>query len=211
MDVNGVVIPRKLPNKFPTRLETLQAFLFEKEKWMKDYLSQKDPPNFTIANIVAQKIQRLYLRSGIKTIEKTTINQKVMKIYRSRLSLLKIPRSKRYTQMFLRKKMLFESGMAELLEVADKSDRTNRASKASKTNKLSDIDFSDDSDEIGKTDDENDLDFQINEIQRDTTNIDLSEIVEVKSRYSYSDRGTAAIVNATLRTFQINRNSDNHR
>lgn len=33
--------------------------------------------------------------------------------------------------------------------------------------------------------------------------MDLSEIIEVKSRFSYSERGTSALVNATLRAFEI--------
>lgn len=62
------------------------------------------------------------------------------------------------------------------------------------------MDTSDDSEDI-----RDNIDIDLTPTQKQpslyTERMDLSEIIEVKSRYSYSFRGASALINATLRTF----------
>ncbi len=70
--------PKKLTNKFPTKLETLRAFLYEKRKYSNG--SKKEPSNSIIADVVVKQIQKIYAAADVKTLRKDIIVSKVMKI-----------------------------------------------------------------------------------------------------------------------------------
>lgn len=90
--------------------------------------------------------------------------------------------------------------MSEILQVADKK-------KIKQTADIC-IDSSDDNvDTEPNIDDGNDSDYEppssVTSLAVHSSKVDLTEIVETQSRFSFSHRGTAEIVNATLKAFQI--------
>lgn len=198
-----LIYPKKISKQLPTKLETLRAFLYEKRKYRK---ASKEELSI-IARVVAKQIKKNYSEAGIDTLRKDIIANQVMKIYNSRLDLLKVPRCQRYTNVFIKKMQKFESEMSETLKVTAKKKLNQNRTTQRKSNAI-DIDLSDDSEsDVPNTEDENDQDYDpssdLINFDENTRKRDLSEIVEVKSRFSYSYRGTAAIVNATLKAFDI--------
>lgn len=112
LEIGRLIFPKNFENRFPTKLETLRAFLYEKQSYLNENLSKKEPSNSIIADVVAKKIQKIYADAGVKTLRKDVIAKKVMKAYKSRLDLLQFPRNQRYTKLFLKKGK-------EILQVAD--------------------------------------------------------------------------------------------
>lgn len=90
LEISRLIFPKKLTNRFPTKLETLKAFLYEKQKFSNKNLSKKETSNSIIADIVVKKIQKIYAEAGVTTIRKDLITDKVLKAYKSRISLLKV-------------------------------------------------------------------------------------------------------------------------
>lgn len=119
LEMNRLIFPKKLCNKFPTKLDTLRAFLYERQIYLDSNLSKKNPPISIIADVVVNSIKSIYSKAGLATLRKDIIKGKVLKVYRSRNKLLKFARSQRYSEIFLKKKEQFESIMSETLEVAD--------------------------------------------------------------------------------------------
>lgn len=207
LEITRLFFPKKLKNRFPTKLETLRAFLYEKQNYSNE--NQKKSSNSIIADVVGKKIQKIYANAGVKTLRRDLIAGKVMKAYKSRLYLLKFPRCQRYTKLFLEKKKRFESVMGEILQVADTKDVERKRKTKRKSNVITENNFLDDSEndaQMQSTEDDKDPDYEpLSDVNSfaGTGQTDLTEIVEVQSRFSYSARGTAAIVNATLKTFKI--------
>ena len=53
--------PKKLKlDKIPTKLDILQAFAYEKENFLKENKTKKDPGSSFIADILTEKIQQIY-------------------------------------------------------------------------------------------------------------------------------------------------------
>lgn len=206
LEVARLFSPKKLTQRFPTKLDTLRAILYEKRKYSNG--SKKETSQSIITDVVVKQIQKIYAAAGVKTLRKDIIASKVMKIYESRLALLKFSRSQRYTKMFMEKKDKFESEMGEILKVAAKNKIKQRKNTQQNTNTITDVEFCDYSEtESRNTDDEKDPDYEpssdFSSFNDNIRKMDLTEMVEAKSRFSYSYRGTAAIVNATLKAFEI--------
>lgn len=221
--------PKKLElNKIPTKLDVLRAFVYEKEKWLSKNKSKKDPGGDLIADILTDKIEKIYHTAGIKPLRKDKIKEKMLKVYQSRMNLLKIRRTKRYSEMYAKKEEDYCTSMANLLDFAENNEYRARHEVVHKKQKLDKTVSRDEFSLTGnrdaavlsrqrsyavitnneleratESDTDNDSDFQ--PLSKDTTTKgkNLSKIIEIKSRYSFSDRGTAAIVNATLKTFDI--------
>lgn len=116
MEMRFLFSPKKLSDKLPTKLEILQAFLFEKQKWMINQSTKKEPPNSVVASIIREQIQKIYSNAGIENLlSKDRIKAKIIAIYKSRLDLLRIPRSKRYILSEKVKKL--KSSLSMLLDV----------------------------------------------------------------------------------------------
>ncbi len=228
--MNYISRPKPLTlNNLPSVLDVIQAFLYEKAKWMVDNRTRKEPTISIIAEIVTGKIQRIYKAAGIATIRKDKIQDKVRKTYNSRLHILKTSRSKRHTILFSKKKECFESCLSKIFRVNStkasvkpKSIRqnrnadiiTNRQSLMNKKRSAALLSrqktyiiamegemYSDESPADPKLENQNDSDYEIqpSKTSNKIKQSDLSEIVEIKSRYSTSSREVSAIVNATLR------------
>lgn len=208
-----VVKPKKLKlGNIPTKLQVLQAILYEKRIWMRQNVKKKEPKISLIADVVTRIIQKIYSRAGIKVLRKDKIKEKIIKIYNFRKSLLKVSKIKRNTKAFTRKKNLYKSFMAKFLDVEcrNKDAKKNKANSKKKNIRelcIEPLDefLSNESSDTEPAEDYDDPDFVPHGKRTPKYNQrkDLSEIAEVQSRYTSSDRLTAAIVNATLRTFDI--------
>lgn len=206
------VSPKKLKrDSIPTKLQIIKAIAYEKMKWMRGNLNKKEPNISVIADVVTGNIKKIYSRAGIEVIRKDKIKERVMKIYNFRKSFLKVPTTRRNTKSFAQKKSAYKSYMAQLLDVECRSVAKKKV-KDTKKKKISDlcmdpgdIYLSDESDCTRSTEKDDDPDFvpHCKPIPKYNKRLDLSEIAEVQSRYTSSDRLTSAIVNATLRTFEI--------
>lgn len=182
---------------------------------MRQNVKKKEPKISLIADVVTRKIQKIYSMAGIQVLRKDKIKEKIIKIYNFRKSLLKVSKIKRNTKAFTRKKNSYKSFMAQFLDVEcrNKDAKKNKAnSKKKKKKKIRELcmepldEFlSNESSDTEPPEDNDDPDFVPHGKHTPKYNQrkDLSEIAEVQSRYTSSDRLTAAIVNATLRTFDI--------
>lgn len=226
--MNFISWPKALNLKnLPSHLDVIQEFLYEKAKWMAELQTQKEPTISEISEVVTEKIQRIYNAAGIKTIRKDKIKKNVIKAYNSRLTLLKVSRSKRHSALFLKKIELFKSRMTGIFRVAasnvhpkqkEKVIRKRQANEttvrqASINKKRSAALFSRQKTYAAAMQDEiileecnvnfaneNDSDYELPSSKTSSIErLDLSELVEIKSRYSTSYREVSAIVNATLR------------
>lgn len=194
--------PKRLPDKFPTKLETLQAFLFEKKKWMANNCRKKEPAASVIAGIVTEQIQKVYLRAGIKILQTDRIKAKVVATYKSRLDLLKIPRSKRY--ILSKKVEEFKSSLSKTLDVTCNNYTSEDNSKSDQHQSLNpDPGYQSELSSDDSSSNESDEDYEISSSEPPSpkrfNKLDLSEVVDAKTRFKASERGTTAIVNATLR------------
>lgn len=230
--MNYLSLPKALSlNKIPSALDVIQGFIYEKAKWMCDTGTQKEPAVSVISEKVVEKVQRIYRAARIKTIRKDKIKDKVIKLYNSRQTLLKISRSKRHKASFLNKKTVFESGMSKTFQVAASSvsSRKRKLSEKRDSNSkhvvrkciatekrpsallsrqktyavvMQEEDVSGESVDMNEKDDS---EYELPNQNKITpkTRLDLSDIVEVKSRYSSSCRELSAIVNATLRSMGL--------
>ncbi len=192
--------PKKLPDTFPTKLDILRAFIFEKKKWMKDQSSKKEPPISIIANVITEQIQKIYLATGTQ-LQKDRVKAKIITIYKSRLELLRIPRSKRY--LLTKKLEQLKSSLSNRLDIASCIYKSDRASDSNI------VDFKRFDEPIGNDDsssevnsDASDEEYQLPCSEQPSPKrfkkLDLSEVVDAKSRFTVSERATTAIVNATL-------------
>lgn len=206
-EISRLIFPAKLTKQFPTKLETLRAFLYEKNRHSKLNATNTKSSDTIVARIIGKQIQKSYEDAGVKTVRNDIITGKVVKAYKSRLDLLKFSRSQRYSEPFLRKKRQFESEMSEILQVTETKELNRRKNSNKKSNAFIDVDLSDSDDNTNDSEDGKDPDYELpsdlTSYTGNTRKMDLSEIIEAQSRFSYSHRGTAAIVNATLKTFQI--------
>lgn len=161
-EISRLIFPKKFSNRFPTKLETLRAFLYEKQNYSKENLSRKEPSNSVIADAVVKQIQKIYANAGVKTlVRKDIIAGKVMKAYESRLELLKFSRCQRYTKSFLKKKEQFESVMGEMLQVTDTKKIKQKQNLKKKSNEIPENDLSVDHEiDLLHTDDEKDPDYE---------------------------------------------------
>lgn len=217
-------------NKIPSYLDVLQGFIHEKAKWMSNACTREEPRVSIIAGIVTEKLQRIYRAAEIETIRKDKIKSKVVNAYNSRLTLLKISRSERHKPAFLKKKAMFESRMSNTFQVASSNAIPRQRNKSSNRSQDKGLFISQDvldkkrpaailsrqksyavameeeehenmvvNDEVN---DEYDPDYELQRVKKSSPKkqMDMSEIVEVKSRYSSSCREVSAIVNATLRS-----------
>lgn len=224
-----LLLPKKLKlNKLPTKLDILRAFAYEKEKWLDKNKTKKNPGSSLIADILTEKLQMSYDSIGIKTLRKDKIKQQILKIYTSRMNILKIRRSMRYSKACEKKVDEYVASMAHDFDVSDRTCSEPKRRKITCKKKVNDsaaLDASlthrrsaavssrqksyavitnDESRSNSETDDiQDDPNYQPECENVTTKKKNLSEIIAVKSRYSLSDRGTSAIVNATLKAFDI--------
>lgn len=196
MEMRFLLSSKKLPNKFPTKLDTLKAFMYEKERWMINRSTKKDPPISVIASVLTEQIKKIYSTAGIKTLGTHRIKAKIIAIYKSRLELLRIPRSQRYV---LSKRIeQLKSSLSLILDVTCNTPDTNDISDSHNIDVGQS--YSDDS-SSEMSSNESDEDYQVSSSEPpvSTKRMDLSEVVDAKVRFTTSGRATAAIVNATLR------------
>ena len=100
--------------------------MFQKQQWIIENLTEKEPDNNVIAEIVLKKVQQ-YKLAGIPTIYKDLIKERVSKVYMKCLILQKIPPKRRFmdasaktpTPFFTQKKEGLIKGLSQLFEVAD--------------------------------------------------------------------------------------------
>lgn len=226
MNYSCLFSPKKLRvNKVPSKLDILRAFIFEKEKWLEDNDTIKEPENSLIADILTEKIQRVHCIAAVKNLRKDKIKDRIIKISNSRMNLLKIPRTKRYSEMFTKQQEKFLSILAGPFIVTDnntskksarcvfkkclhKKDASNefkitnkRSASVLSRQKSYAIITNEEYESITEGEDGNDSDFKL----PSTTNKrkGLPEIIEAQTRFGTSVRATSAIVNATLREFDI--------
>lgn len=233
--MDHVLCPEKLSlNKFPTNADIMRAYIYEREKWLLNNGTEKEPKISIVSKLIAKQVRKIYKNAKIKTIKKNKIKEKVTKIYKSRLNLLKIPRSKRCSKMFSKKMELYNLYISQLFEITTRNCTSvpKRSNEINKQKKMSidntqttgnraaalvsrqksyalamyDENKSDENGYIINNDEQIDPDFealQSNVTTFKSKSLDLSEIVELKSRFTGSDRYTSAIVNATLRMVGI--------
>lgn len=207
MEMRFLFSPKKLSDRFPTKLEILQAFMFEKKKWMNDKSSKKEPPVSSIANLITEQIQKIYSIAGVH-LQKDRIKAKVIAIYKYRLELLRIPRSKRY--LLSTKVAQLKSSLSKPLDVTScitcknyKSDRCIESGSHEFDDAClnEQIHYDDSSSEVSS--DGSDEEYQLSSSEPPSPKrfkkIDLSEVVDAKARFTVSERATTAIVNASLR------------
>lgn len=202
------VRPKKFSRKFLKNLDVVRAIIFEKQQWMDQNHTKKGPGISKIANTLAIKVQRIYRDLNQPLIQRDKIKEKIKKIYNYRREMFKTPRLHRHRQKFLKKMEIYKQFMLEFLDVSRKRYLPKRKKVKLQKNKIEpmvteDLNVSHESNL--DCDDKNDLDYEPpckkSKIAKKKT--DLSEIIEAQWRYSGSDRMTTAIVNATLRTFEI--------
>ncbi len=198
------VLPKTLPEKLLNNLDIMKAITFEKQKWMKQKDTAKEPSISRIALVLAIKVQHIYRKLNQPTIERDKLKKKIMKIYNCRQQLLKIPRLQRHQPAFLKKIRMYQQFMSESLDVYRKRYSSKRKKKKLQKNKV-ELVSTEDEDVSMDSDNEKDLDYEppCKKSKIAKEKIDLTEIIEAQYRYSGSDRSTTAIVNATLRTFKI--------
>lgn len=205
------VSPKRLPKKKLNNLDILRAILFEKERYKHKANSKKEAGIFVLANIVATKIEENYRELGIENIRKDKLKRDVCNVYKFRQKMMKSPRPRRHNEEFTNKMKLYGRFMSKSLSVSCKSVAQVPRKRKTTPKKHLDIVHADaeinDTDEFSEVDDENDLNFEpiLTKSSAASSNKkrNLSEIVEAKSRYGVSYRCTSAIVNATLRTYNI--------
>lgn len=220
-------IPKKLSeSKLPTKLDIIRACLFEKKTSPgKKRLTLDDA-----ADIVTKQVQRIYLDVGIGTVRKDKIKCEVKKCFNSRSVICKTPRLKRHLENSSKKREEYVANLTNIFNVAEKKrkeinssvkenvtqnpyddmgPKSKRKAAIVSGNKIASVtkhtlETLDDSvNQNNDNVDYVDYDPGRKSVTVYSKRIDLSEIVEVQSRYSYSNRGVAALVNATLRTFEI--------
>lgn len=228
--MNFLSSPKKLTlDKLPKKLDILRAFIYEKEKWQDINRTKKYPGSSLIADILTEKIQIIYNRIGVKPLRKDKIKQKILKIYNSRMDLLKIRRMKRYSKACAKKEEEYLASMEDHFDVGDRdrseskpprkitckeeivhssahevTSNSRRAAAVMSRQKSYAVITNDECTGNAEIDENNsDPDYEPQFGNDSTKKTDLSEIIAVKSRYSFSDRGTSAIVNATLKAFDI--------
>lgn len=227
--MNFLLSPKKLQlDKLPTKLDVLRGFVYEIEKWKEKHKTKQNPGSSLIADILTEKIQRIYHNADIKPLRKDKIKEKIQKVYSSRMNLLKIRRIVRYSKMYAKKEEEYLACLAHPLDVVDKGHNARKGHKAAlKTiieksswhdeitlnskreaavlsrQKSYAVITNDENEGITETENNNDSDYQPQCADNTTKRKNLSGIIEIKSRYSFSDRGTSAIVNATLKAFDI--------
>lgn len=199
MEMRFLFSPKKLSIDFPTKLDTLKALMYEKERWMISKSSKKEPQISVIASIVTEQIKNIYSTAGINTLHKDRIKAKVIAIYKSRLELLRIPRSQRY--VLSNKVKQLKSSLSVILDVTCKSNTTDTNDNVVHSIDAEPSYYDDSSSEVSS--DGSDDDYQVSSSEAlspvRNKNLDLSEVIDAKVRFTTSGRATAAIVNATLR------------
>lgn len=215
-----ILVPEKLSlNELPTNGNILRAYVYEREKWLLDNDTEKEPDTSLISTLIGKQVRRIYKKAKIKTMKKCKIRQEVAKIYKSRLNLLKVALSKRSSKPFLKKVEVYKSFLSNKFEITQRKSKppskknSNDRKKIEKTNtelipssgkRAAAIISRQKTFALVTNEMQNDTDFK--SPQSDPANfrtLDLSEVVEIKSRFAGSDRYTAAIVNATLRMVGI--------
>lgn len=90
-------------------LDVIQGFLYEKSKWTAICQTRKEPANSMISEIETGKIQRIYKATGIETVRKDKIKNKLLKAYNSRLTLFQNFKIEATFIIILEKKRLFSN------------------------------------------------------------------------------------------------------
>lgn len=229
--MSALLTAKKLKlTKLPKKIDILRAFIYEKEKWLEKNKTKKDPGSSLIADVLTEQLQITYSTVGVKPLRKDKIKQKILKIYNSRMNILKIRRTMRYSKTYEKKEEEYLAYMEQQFDASDQNHHreSKLCRKISSKKKL--IQYSANEDEpnkrraaailsrqksyaviandecIGNTEidgDNSDPDYEPQCNIDATKKNDLSEIIAVKSRYGFSDRGTSAIVSATLKAFDI--------
>lgn len=200
MELRFMFSPKKLSTKIPTKLDVLKAFMYERERWMVNQSTKKGPPNYVIAAKVTEQIKEIYTAAGIKTIQDDRIKAKVISIYKSRLELLRIPRSQRYA--LSNRVQHLKTSLSMILDITCKNNTPDTSNTVYSQNVDAEHSLYEDS-SSEMCSDGSDEDYQVSSSESSspvrTKKMDLSEVVDAKVRYTTSGRATAAIVNATLR------------